>query len=137
MLAVIRDRHGICLVVGNQSEEKRARAMSSSRAGELQDRLLKAAERLKVATEASAGPLGATGLQVWARWPRDRLTLAYDVLSRVRRLDGDATVETAGAGWRARRRNWSFTGSFEEAVAMLALHVCDDRRLRRTGADYK
>jgi hypothetical protein len=111
--------------------------MYSSRAGELPDQLLNAAERLNVATDASAGPLGATKLQIWARWPRDRLALANDVLSRVRSLDGEATVESAGAGWCARRRDWSFTGCFEEAVAMLALHVCDDRRLRRTRADYQ
>jgi|GEM_PF-4303064 len=94
------------------------------------DRLGSVAERLHIATDASAGPLGATGLQVWARWPRHRLALAHEVLARVRELDGEASLELADSSgaWRARVRDWSFTGDFEEAVARLASRVCDRRR---------
>ena len=48
----------------------------------LNDPLLLAAERLGVPVAMSAGPDDAD-MQIWARWPRDRLEIAHDTLERV------------------------------------------------------
>jgi hypothetical protein len=94
------------------------------------DPLIVAAERLGVPVDASAGRNGAEELQIWARWPRDRLEIAHDTLERVLELDEGTELALDGESgiWRARCGSWTFTGPFDEAVAMVALHVTADER---------
>lgn len=89
------------------------------------DLLRAAAKCVGVAFDASAGPC-ADGVQAWARWPRPRLQVANDILHRVMSAHGDVRMVPAGGGalWRGCAGDWTFTGSFEETVAALALHVC-------------
>lgn len=93
------------------------------------DPLILAAERLGVPVNVSAGPDEAD-VQIWARWPRDRLEIAHDTLERVLQIDDgtDLALDGETGIWRARCGAWTFTGPFEEAVAMVALHVTADER---------
>jgi uncharacterized cupin superfamily protein len=93
------------------------------------DPLILAAERLGVAVDVSAGPEQAD-MQIWARWPRDRLEIAHDTLERVMEIEDatDMALDGETGIWRARCGKWTFTGPFEEAVAMVALHVTADER---------
>lgn len=94
------------------------------------DPLIVAAERLGVPLDASAGRDEPQSLQIWARWPRDRLEIAHDTLERVMEIDGDTELALDGETgiWRARCGTWTYTGPFDEAVAMVALHVTADER---------
>jgi hypothetical protein len=96
-------------------------------AAENTDLLLDAARELGVPTEVSAGPgEGASGLQIWARWPRHRLEVAQDMLNRLSaRTEGQAKLTPLPATplWRARQGRWTYIGRFEDAVAQLAMHV--------------
>ncbi len=99
----------------------------------MSDRLLAIAERLHIPTDASAGPLGASGLELWARWPRNSLLLAHEVLERVCALEPEAKVEwhRAEHGWHAQLGEWSFSGDFEETVTELAQKIVRQRRFVR------
>jgi uncharacterized cupin superfamily protein len=94
------------------------------------DPLILAAERLGVPVDASAGPPEEAGIKIWARWPRDRLEIAHDTLERVMQIEHGTDIALDGETgiWRARCGTWTFTGPFEEAVAMVALHVTADER---------
>jgi hypothetical protein len=92
---------------------------------------MKAAARLAIPTDANAGPgtgVGPRGLQPWARWPRHRLEVAHEVLRRALELDRRAGAELCGTGqlWRVYCGDWVYTGPFEDAVARVALRVCED-----------
>lgn len=93
------------------------------------DTLIVAAERFDVATEESAGPGGLPGVQIWSQWPKNRLEIAHDLLDRVLSQDKSvAVVSVSPDQWRAQddESSWSFTGTFEETIAALALHVAED-----------
>jgi uncharacterized cupin superfamily protein len=94
------------------------------------DPLIVAAERLGVPVNASSGGNELQDMQIWARWPRDRLEIAHDTLERVMELEGGTELALDGETgiWRARCGTWTFTGPFDEAVAMVALHVTADER---------
>jgi uncharacterized cupin superfamily protein len=96
----------------------------------INDPLIVAAERLGVPVDTSAGRNEPLDLQIWARWPRDRLEIAHDTLERVMELQDDTELALDGETgiWRARCGTWTFTGPFDEAVAMVALHVTADER---------
>jgi uncharacterized cupin superfamily protein len=102
------------------------------------DPLIVAAERLGVPVNSSAGP-GESEVQIWAHWPRDRLEIAHDTLERVLEIDEAADVALDGESgiWRARCGTWTFTGPFDEAVAMVALHVTADERHEVPDEDAK
>jgi hypothetical protein len=88
--------------------------------------LLTAARRLGIPTEVSAGPRGGSPVfSVWARWPRHPHEIAQDVLNQIIRTEVEATVTPVGGSplWRARHRDWTHIGRFEDAVANLAEHV--------------
>jgi hypothetical protein len=94
----------------------------------MSDLLLNAARRLGVRTDVSAGPgNGLPGLSIWARWPRHPHEVAQDVLNQVTQIEQDATVRPLSGTplWRARHRQWTHIGRFEDAVAHLADHVAD------------
>ena len=91
---------------------------------------MKAAERLAIPTDASAGPgkdAGPIGRQPWARWPRHRLEVAHEVLRRSLELDQRAGAELCGTGqlWHVYCGDWAYTGPFEDAVARMALRLCE------------
>jgi hypothetical protein len=94
------------------------------------DPLIVAAERLGVPISSNADGENAADLQIWGHWPRDRIEIAHDTLERVMELDGEAELALDGETgiWRARCGTWTFTGPFDEAVAMVALHVAADER---------
>jgi uncharacterized cupin superfamily protein len=96
----------------------------------INDPLIVAAERLGVPVDTSAGRGEPSELQIWARWPRDRLEIAHDTLERVMELQDDTELALDGETgiWRASCGTWTFRGPFEEAVAMVALHVTADER---------
>jgi uncharacterized cupin superfamily protein len=93
------------------------------------DPLMLAAERLGVPVNVSAGPNDGN-MRIWAHWPRDRLEIAHDTLERVMQIDDGTDIALDGETgiWRARCGTWTFTGPFDEAVAMVALHVTADER---------
>lgn len=97
------------------------------------DLLLSTARRMGIETEVSAGPggKGLGGAQIWARWPRHRLEIAQDLLNHITTLDQEAKITPLGATplWRARCRDWTYIGRFEDAVAHLAIHVEKKREL--------
>jgi uncharacterized cupin superfamily protein len=101
----------------------------------INDPLIVAAERLGVPVDTSAGRNEPLDLQIWARWPRDRLEIAHDTLERVMELQDDTELALDGETgiWRARSGTWTFTGPFDEAVAMVALHVTADERHEVSG----
>ncbi len=92
----------------------------------MQDPLFEAAQRLGVATHASAGPEPrCLSGQLWATWPRDRLEIAHEALARVVDYDREARIVPCGRHnvWRAYSSGWSYESDFVDAVATLALHV--------------
>lgn len=90
----------------------------------MSDKLFLAASRFEVPTEADAGPGGMPDVQIWSRWPRHRLEVGHELLGRVLALHPEADFRAHGAGrWRASVGNWSHVGTFEDAVAFLALHL--------------
>ena len=96
----------------------------------MDDPLITAANRMGIATHASAGPgEGPAGQRIWARWPRPRMDIAHEALERAIETDGTAGVAPCGHAnrWRAYSDGWSYEGEFVEAVATLALHVSDQR----------
>jgi len=106
------------------------------------DLLLTAAKRLGVDTHISAGPGdGMPGQSIWARWPRHPREVAQDVLNHILQSERDASVIPVGGTplWRARHRNWTCIGRFEEAVAELAWHLAEPPHAghvtRRSGLD--
>lgn len=104
----------------------------------MQDPLIEAAERLGIATRASAGPEpGSLVGQLWATWPRDRLELAHEALARAVDYDSEARVEPSGRHniWRASATGWSYESDFVDAVAMLALRVAREIRGGQSGND--
>ena len=94
------------------------------------DPLTCAARRLGIPTHRSAGPGHYPYGQIWATWPRHQLEVAHDVLDEVRVLEREAAVvPDHGSGkWRAHFRDWSYVGTFTDAVGMLALRVARRRR---------
>ena len=63
----------------------------------MQDHLIEAARRLGVATHSSAGPEpDSLSGHLWAMWPRDRLEVAHEALSRLVDYDSEARVEPRG-----------------------------------------
>ncbi|MGH8209361.1 MAG: hypothetical protein ACREU6_07135 [Steroidobacteraceae bacterium] len=104
----------------------------------MQDRLIDAAERLGIATRASAGPgPGSLSGQLWATWPRDRLEVAHEALARVVDYDREARVEPCGGDnlWRASASGWSYESDFVDAVATLALRVARKCRSDKSRSD--
>jgi len=94
----------------------------------MQDALLEAAQRLGVATHASAGPEpGGLSGPLWAVWPRDRLEIAHEALARAVEFDHEARLEPSGQHnvWRAYASGWCYEGEFVDAVATLALRVAE------------
>jgi hypothetical protein len=92
----------------------------------MQDHLIEAARRLGVATHTSAGPEpDSSSGHLWAMWPRDRLEVAHEALSRLVDYDSEARVEPCGHDnvWRASSGGWSYESDFVDAVATLALRV--------------
>jgi hypothetical protein len=91
----------------------------------MNDSLVTAAERFGVPTEESAGPESMPGAQLWARWPRHRLEVAHDVLSRIMSLHDDVVVARNGSAseWRAWSGDWFYEGRFDEAVGALGLYL--------------
>lgn len=104
----------------------------------MQDPLIEAAERLGIATHASAGPEpGSLAGQLWATWPRGRLELAHEALARAVDYDNEARVEPSGRHniWRASASGWSYESDFVDAVAMLALRVASEISGAKTRSD--
>lgn len=97
----------------------------------MSDPLTSAAHRLGVATHRSAGPGSAThSRRIWATWPRHPLKVAHELLDEVRALEHEAAImpEDGAGRWRACLHDWSYVGTFPDAVAMLALQVARQRR---------
>jgi hypothetical protein len=105
---------------------------------DMPDKLLEAASRFEVPADGAAGPGGLPGARIWAHWPRHRLELCHDLLSKVLVQHPQAEFRAEGAGrWRAGVGDWNHVGTFEDAVASLALHLSErtyrERRQRETG----
>jgi hypothetical protein len=93
----------------------------------MNDSLIEAAARLGVPTDRSAGPETMPGHQLWARWPRNRVEVARDVLNRIMSLHDDVVVARNGSSdrWRAWYGDWFYEGDFEDAVGALGVYLTD------------